>query len=162
MPDAPHGPEDTKRGDRKYDQSNDSLKNPEMVGWLVGDPVRVVVQRQPPRRGAGTSLQRFVNTVYLNTDPICRFETQHVPAGTGVPRAHKPTPSRALAMGRNHVEGPGIHAIYENPRRRDGADVVYPLNVLAGGEKDPANNDRAGCYRGDRALNDGSHKRAEH
>ena len=53
MPDDPHGPENTNRGDGEHDESNDGLKNPKMVGRLVSEPVLVMVQREPARRGTG-------------------------------------------------------------------------------------------------------------
>jgi hypothetical protein len=52
-PDAPHGPENTKRSDAERNESHDRLKNPEMVGRLVRNPVCVMVQRHPPFRGVG-------------------------------------------------------------------------------------------------------------
>jgi hypothetical protein len=51
--DAPHGRENTKRSDAEHNESNDCLKNPEMVGRLVRNPICVMVQRHPLFRGVG-------------------------------------------------------------------------------------------------------------
>ena len=123
-----------------------------MVSWLVRDPVCDVVQRKPLGCGGRTRLR--VETVDANTDPVCRFEAQHASTRAGIPSAHKPTPSRTLAPRRTEIDRPGMHAINEEPRRRNRANAEYPGNLLSGGKEDAADDDRSRRDRGNRALDE--------
>ena len=98
-PDAPHSPENTERGDCEYNESDDRLKNPEMVRRLVREPVRVMVQRQPALRGIRIvrPTLRLVQANHVITNPFCSVAPQHSPSRADEPATHKQAPARPYA-----------------------------------------------------------------
>src|ERR1700679_3437444 len=108
-----------------------------MVGWLVGQPVRVVVERQPPRCGVGIviAIALFVKTDRVITDLVRRTDGERLAAGTGEPPTHEITSERSYAASSVRVDRPNREVVDQEPRRRNRAQVENPGKDLAYSEE---------------------------